>query len=71
MIEYANYDKAIIITGDGNFHCLIEYLISKNKIERLIVPNKYKYSSLLRHFNNFITFLNNTKDKLGRKQKEA
>ena len=26
MIEYPNYDKAIIVSGDGDFHCLIEYL---------------------------------------------
>jgi uncharacterized LabA/DUF88 family protein len=71
MIEYANYNKSVIVTGDGDFHCLVEYLISKNKIERLIIPNKYKYSSLLRRFNSIITFLNNTKEKLERKQKEA
>src|SRR3989344_1447493 len=26
MIEFKNYDKAIIVSGDGDFHCLIEYL---------------------------------------------
>src|SRR6266567_2181425 len=26
MIQYKSYDKAIIVTGDGDFHCLIEYL---------------------------------------------
>jgi len=67
MIEYPNYDKAIIVTGDGDFHCLIEYLESKNKIERLVIPNKFKYSSLLRRFNHIISFLNNSENKLGRK----
>lgn len=71
MIEYSNYNKAIIVTGDGDFHCLIEYLENKEKIERLIIPNKFKYSSLLRNFGHLITFLNNTKEKLGRKQKEV
>ena len=67
MIEYSNYDKAVVVTGDGDFHCLVEYLEKQNKIVRLVVPNKYKYSSLLRRFNNLITFLNNTREKLGRK----
>jgi uncharacterized LabA/DUF88 family protein len=67
MIEYHNYDKTIIVTGDGDFYCLIEYLKNNNKIERLIIPNKFKYSSLLRGFNNFISFLNKTKKKLERK----
>ena len=26
MIEYENYDKAVIVSGDGDFHCLVEYL---------------------------------------------
>ena len=50
MIEYPNYDKAIIISGDGDFHCLIEHLESKNKLLKILVPTKH-YSSLLRKFN--------------------
>lgn len=53
MIEYGNYHQAIIVSGDGDFHCLIEYLESKDKLLRIFVPNK-KYSSLLRKFNNYI-----------------
>lgn len=64
MIEYGNYNKAIIISGDGDFHCLIEHLKNKNKLHKLIIPNKYKYSSLLRGFTDHIIFLNNTREKL-------
>jgi len=64
IIEYENYDKAIIITGDGDFHCLVKYLDHKNKLKKLIIPNKKKYSSLLREFNEKTVFLNNTKNKL-------
>lgn len=66
MIQYSNYDQAIVVSGDGDFYCLIDYLIEQNKLKRLIVPNKYRFSSLLREFNNNITFLNNTKEKLGK-----
>ncbi len=38
MIEFPNYDKAIIVTGDGDFHCLIEYLKRHNKLGKLIIP---------------------------------
>lgn len=69
MIEYPNYDKAIIVTGDGDFHCLVEYLEKQNKLEKLVIPNKFKYSSLLRRFNQLIVFLNNTRNKLGREVK--
>ncbi|MFA6305834.1 MAG: NYN domain-containing protein [Candidatus Gracilibacteria bacterium] len=64
MIEYGNYSKAIIISGDGDFHCLIKYLKNNNKLHKLIIPNKYKYSSLLRGFNKYILFLNKTREKL-------
>lgn len=70
MIEYPNYDQAVIVTGDGDFYCLVEYLLNKKKLARLIIPNKFKYSSLLRKFSDKITFLNKTKQKLGLK-KEA
>ncbi len=31
MIEYRNYDKALIVTGDGDFYCLVEYLLKNDK----------------------------------------
>lgn len=58
MIEYEKYDKAILVSGDGDFHCLIDYLISKNKFYKLLIPNKRSYSSLLRKFANYFAFVN-------------
>jgi len=66
MIEYPNYDKAVIVSGDGDFHCLVEYLKEKDKLRRLVIPNKYRFSSLLRKFTGDITFLNGTKNKIGK-----
>lgn len=63
MIELANYKKAIIVSGDGDFHCLIDYLESKNKLLKIITPSR-KYSSLLRKFSNFIVPIALFKDKL-------
>jgi uncharacterized LabA/DUF88 family protein len=54
MIEWKNYDKAVIVSGDGDFHCLIEHLEENNKLLKLLVPNE-KYSSLLRKFGKYIT----------------
>lgn len=67
-IEYDNYDKALIVSGDGDFYCLIDYLKQKNKFLRLVVPNRYRYSSLLRKFLPDIVFMNNLKEKLGLKK---
>jgi len=65
MIEYPNYDKAVIVSGDGDYYCLVEYLEKQNKLLRLIIPNRHKYSSLLRSFSKKISFMNPLKDKLG------
>ena len=51
MIHYKKYDKAIIITGDGDFFCLVEYLEKKDKLLKIMAPTA-RYSSLLRPFNN-------------------
>jgi len=67
MIEYNNYKKAVIITGDGDFRCLIEYLDKKNKLARLIIPNQKKYSSLLLPFKKYMFFMNQMENKLGSK----
>lgn len=48
MIDIPQYDKAVIITGDGDFHGLVNHLYSQNKLEILLVPNLRQYSSLLK-----------------------
>ena len=53
MIEFPNYNKAIIVSGDGDFHCLVEYLELKKKLLKILAPNKH-YSRLLRKFNKYI-----------------
>lgn len=68
MHEYPNYDKAVIVSGDGDFYCLVKYLYERNKFARLIVPDKYKYSVLLRRSfsrKEGITFLNDLRKRLG------
>jgi len=73
MIEYQNYDKAVIASGDGDFYCLVKYLQQKNKLEKLVIPNKYMYSSLLREFttSNKTCFLNHEQEKLEHKKRKA
>jgi uncharacterized LabA/DUF88 family protein len=51
MIQYSNFAKAVIVTGDGDFHCLVDHLVTAGKLQKLIVPSSH-YSSLLRKFHN-------------------
>jgi len=61
--EIANYDKAVIITGDGDFACLIQYLIEQGKFRRLITPS-HKFSTLLKKYAAHITTLSSIRTKI-------
>ena len=63
MIQFNNYDKAIIVSGDGDFHCLVEYLVSQNKLLLILAPNKY-YSRLLKPFSRFIVRVDRLRESL-------
>jgi len=63
VINMDKYEKAVIVSGDGDFHCLIEYLDEKNRLEKILTPNE-KYSSFIRKFSKYILPLGILRDKL-------
>lgn len=67
-IEYLKYDKAVIVSGDGDFLCLHKYLEKNKKLLRIIIPNLKSQSSLLKEFQPIKTFLEYEKKKLEYKQ---
>ncbi len=60
---YNSYDKAIIVSGDGDFYCLAEYLEEEQKLLRILTPNR-KYSKLLSGYRKYITSLEQLQNKL-------
>jgi uncharacterized LabA/DUF88 family protein len=64
MIEFQNYDKCIIVAGDGDYYCLIEYLEKQSKLKHIFIPNRYSYSSLLRKFRSYFLFVSDLRGKL-------
>lgn len=52
-IEYPNYDKAIIVSGDGDFSCLMQYLNDTDKLLHILTPSD-KYSRLLKPYSQYI-----------------
>lgn len=69
MIEYPNYDKAIIVSGDGDFYCLIEYLEKQGKLSHILIPNSKKYSALLRKFHKYFGYIDKLEKKLAKKRR--
>lgn len=51
-------ESCILITGDGDFGCVVEFLKENNAIDRIIAPDEKKCSILLKNKNTEITFLN-------------
>jgi uncharacterized LabA/DUF88 family protein len=68
MIQLPNFDKAVIVTGDGDFYCLVQHLLEQDKLQTVLVPNRFKYSALLKKFaKKNIAFMNDLKGKIGQK----
>lgn len=63
MKEMSNYEKAIIVSGDGDFYTLIEYLEGKKRLKKLLTPNRY-YSNLFNKFEEYIERLDNHRGEL-------
>lgn len=47
MIDLQKYDKALIVTGDGDFYCLVKHLQNQQKFLKVLAPSPQNCSSLL------------------------
>lgn len=63
MKEMRNYDKAVIVSGDGDFHSLVEYLVEQGKLLKLLPPTG-QYSSLFHQFDDYIERIDNYRRQL-------
>jgi uncharacterized LabA/DUF88 family protein len=48
MIDIEKYVGAVIISGDGDFACLVDHLYKEDKLRTLIVPNEKRFSKFLK-----------------------
>lgn len=71
MLEYKNFKKAIIVSGDGDFYCLMEKLIKDKKLLKVGIPNRKHYSALLKKFRSHFFFVSDLKHKLEYKRKKG
>jgi len=63
-VEFGNYNKAVIVSGDGDFYCLHNFLRKNNKLLKIIIPNKYCRSQLLSEFQRYVLELNGLEKRL-------
>lgn len=72
-IQYPHYDKAIIISGDGDFFCLHEELEKDGKLFKIIAPSRKSESSLIKRFRKYKLYVDEIRPKVEYKatKKEA
>jgi uncharacterized LabA/DUF88 family protein len=68
MKELPNYKQAVIVSGDGDFFCLVEYLAQKDRLSKLLTPNEH-YSSLYNKYQNYVERLDLSRKELAYRDK--
>lgn len=62
IIDNKDMNKVILVSGDGDYKKLVEYLINKNKFRKILFPNKKFASSLYKKLGSeFYDYLGNLK----------
>ena len=72
ILELNDYDKAVIVSSDGDFYSLVQHLYEQNKLKVVLGPDRDRCASLLRQTaKEKIQFLNDLKNKLEYKKKST
>lgn len=67
MIDYSNYDKAVIVSSDGDFYSLVRHLYENDKLGIVLSPHVKTCSSLLRKSaKEKMIYMNNLAGKIGK-----
>lgn len=62
------FDKIILVSGDGDYKMLVDFLIGEDKFEKILFPNKKFASSLYKKITHvYFDYLLNIKDKIKQK----
>jgi uncharacterized LabA/DUF88 family protein len=71
-LELSEYNKAVIVSSDGDFCSLVEYLMGSDKLLTVLSPSKERCSYLLRRSaQTRIAFLSDLRQRLEYKQEEG
>ncbi|MDR3125489.1 MAG: NYN domain-containing protein [Candidatus Nomurabacteria bacterium] len=72
IAEREKFNKVILVSGDGDYYKMVQYLIEKNKFARLLAPNEKRMSSLYKTLEpKYYAFLSRpeVKDKIALKKR--
>ncbi len=63
MKELPNYDRAVIVSGDGDFYGLVEYLDKQKRLLKILAPNA-QYSNLFNKYESYVERLDKFRKEL-------
>jgi len=72
VTKMREYDKAIVVSSDGDFYSLVQYLYENDKLKAVLSPDLENCSNLLKRASkDKIRFMNNLRNKLEYKRKNT
>lgn len=72
ILEIAEYDRAVIVSSDGDFYSLVQYLYENKKLQAVLSPDKKNCAALLRQSaKEKIVYMDNLRKKLEYKKSTA
>ena len=70
MYKREDFNKIILVSGDGDYKLLVDFLIEENRFEKILFPDRSKSSSLYKSLlNRFFAYLDDidVKNKIQKK----
>lgn len=65
MYQKENFEKIVLVSGDGDYKMLVDFLIKENKFEKILFPNKKRASSLYKKISRkYFAHLEDLKNKI-------
>jgi len=63
-IQYAKYNQAIFVSGDGDFFCLYEDFEKDKKLYKIFAPSRKSESSLIKRFRDYKLYVEDIRPKV-------
>ena len=72
MIDFKRYDKAVLVSSDGDFYSLARHLYDNKKLEAVLSPHRKTCSSLLRKSSkDKMVYMDTLQRKIGKRKSTA
>ena len=61
LYKREDFEKIVLVSGDGDYKLLVDFLIEENKFEKILFPDRQYRSSLYKELsNNYFSYLDDT-----------